>query len=410
MPPSSYQSLSSLVQSQSNSSLRSMGRSMSMTSIGGDSQAAKWDQHVAMNNRRNERIRMQSEATKLRSAFVQFDPRLDGVIAKFNVKSCMLAGGVELPADELKMIMHQYISNDGAFSWRRFCDDLEKGKIPSSGFHPRSSLRPVTSSADMNMSRGSISSKFLAAKNSRRTLTTAQSGASLLQSASGASLVSGKSSQKLRNMVSGATMLGAKAPGLMSTASWHAKTDGFGMPPAGPATAAPLMPTFAPGPMAAPEEFYMPEPAAPMYSPPKKKKFDEEEFAREEKLKGLIGMASTGMNSRFSDMYKAFQYIDLDRSGRLSKKEISRALDLWNVPVDDAKLDLLMGKCDADDDGGISYEEFVDALARDTVSNAAMGKRGMQSKDAMGVDSQEMLAHQLGHTKLAKFDPSINAK
>jgi hypothetical protein len=37
-----------------------------------------------------------------------------------------------------------------------------------------------------------------------------------------------------------------------------------------------------------------------------------------------------------------------------------------------------------------------------------MGKRGMQSKEAMGVDSQEMLAHQLGHKKEKHFDPSIN--
>ena len=37
-------------------------------------------------------------------------------------------------------------------------------------------------------------------------------------------------------------------------------------------------------------------------------------------------MAESGLNSRFSDMYKAFQYVDLDRSGRLSKKELRRAL------------------------------------------------------------------------------------
>ena len=121
-------------------------------------------------------------------------------------------------------------------------------------------------------------------------------------------------------------------------------------------------------------------------------------------------MAEAGLNSRFSDMFKAFQYVDLDRSGRLSREEISRALDLWNIPIDDHKLDLLFGQCDDDGDGGISYEEFVDALARGTVAPAAMGKRGMQSKEAMGVDSQEMLAEQLGHKKNKKFVPTLNAK
>ena len=119
-------------------------------------------------------------------------------------------------------------------------------------------------------------------------------------------------------------------------------------------------------------------------------------------------MAEEGLNSRFSNMYKAFQAVDLDHSGRLSREEILRAMDLWNIPMDDHKLDLLLGDCDQDGDGGVSYEEFVDKLARGTVSVAAMGKRGMQSKEAMGVDSQEMLAEQLGHKKLAKFRPTVN--
>ena len=57
----------------------------------------------------------------------------------------------------------------------------------------------------------------------------------------------------------------------------------------------------------------------------------------------------------------------------------------------------------------VDYKEFVDVLARDTVAPAAMGKRGMQSKEAMGVDSQEMLAEQLGHKKLKKFVPTVNS-
>ena len=97
--------------------------------------------------------------------------------------------------------------------------------------------------------------------------------------------------------------------------------------------------------------------------------------------------ASNALNSRFSDMFKAFQYVDLDRSGTLDEKEIRRALDLWNIPMDHAKLQELIAACDFDGDGQVDYKEFVDVLARDTVAPAAMGKRGMQSKEAMGVDA-----------------------
>ena len=148
--------------------------------------------------------------------------------------------------------------------------------------------------------------------------------------------------------------------------------------------------------------------AAAANAPPKKQLTHEEKFQQEKELKGLMAMAEEGMNSRFTDMFKAFQYVDLDRSGRLSKKEIQRALDLWNIPINDEQLDLILGHIDEDEDG-ISYEEFVDKLARGTVSNAAMGKRGMQSKEAMGVDAQEMLAKQLGHGDKKYFNPSINA-
>ena len=58
-------------------------------------------------------------------------------------------------------------------------------------------------------------------------------------------------------------------------------------------------------------------------------------------------------------------------------------------------LDDLMAACDADGNDGIDYNEFIDKLARDTVAPGAMGKRGMQSKDAMGEDAFEMLNEQV---------------
>ena len=64
-----------------------------------------------------------------------------------------------------------------------------------------------------------------------------------------------------------------------------------------------------------------------------------------------------------------------------------RAFELFNLDIPDAQIDALMKECDDSGDGKVDYTEFVDALARDTVAPAAMGKHGMQSKEAMGVDA-----------------------
>ena len=81
----------------------------------------------------------------------------------------------------------------------------------------------------------------------------------------------------------------------------------------------------------------------------------------------------------------------------LSIEKIRLALKMWNIPYDQGKLRDFIAACDHDGDGQVSYKEFVDVLARDTVAPAAMGKRDMQSLEAMGIDAQEMLDQQLGH-------------
>jgi len=124
------------------------------------------------------------------------------------------------------------------------------------------------------------------------------------------------------------------------------------------------------------------------------------------KSSAFVKGASDALNSRFSDMFKAFQYVDLDRSGTLDNKEIRRALDLWNIPIDDVKLAELIEACDHDGDGQVDYKEFVDVLARDTVAPAAMGKRDMQAEQAMGVASLDKSF--LGHSKATKAVGSIN--
>ena len=124
------------------------------------------------------------------------------------------------------------------------------------------------------------------------------------------------------------------------------------------------------------------------------------------KASTFVQSASDALNSRFSDMFKAFQYVDLDRSGTLDKKELVRALDLWNIPLDEDKLDDLIAACDDNGDGQVDYKEFVDVLARDTVACAAMGKRDMQASEAMGV--VDLDPEFLGHKKIKNVRASIN--
>lgn len=78
-----------------------------------------------------------------------------------------------------------------------------------------------------------------------------------------------------------------------------------------------------------------------------------------------VALAKMGLNSRFSDMHKAFQYVDMDRSGTISRSELERALEMWNVPMPKERLDRLWSEIDTDGGGEISYSEFVHALARD---------------------------------------------
>lgn len=99
-----------------------------------------------------------------------------------------------------------------------------------------------------------------------------------------------------------------------------------------------------------------------------------------------VDLASGAVHSRYTNMHKAFQFVDLDRTGKLSRAEIARALELWNVPIDEGKLDEVFAACGTDAERHMSYDEFVDLLARDTVADAALGKRGMQAVEAMGVD------------------------
>lgn len=120
----------------------------------------------------------------------------------------------------------------------------------------------------------------------------------------------------------------------------------------------------------------------------------------------MVSMTKNALNSRYSDMFKAFQFIDLDRSGQVGVAELRRALDVWNIPLDPPALEALIQSCDKDGDGQISYQEFVDALAQDTVAVAAMGKRGMNAMEAMGTHDVDPTF--LGHGSKIKHAYSMS--
>ena len=374
-----------------------------------DSKSSAWESHVRMTAMRNERIRLQSEATKLRSAFVAHDQRLTGAVPSYILASCLKAGGSQLPKEEMNAIYRKFMTSSGQFAWLRFCESLEK-KGSDIQFHPKRTMaRPQTAVSESHRG-GSVSNKFLDAKASRRSLGQSASIGSLGSlrslgpSPSMESLNAGKVN-RMRRMVSEASLKAEemKQKKIEAMTEWIEKNEN--KQKSRPRSAASVPRLAPPTPESVYSQQYEPE---PQYAAPKRD--IHADYAEEQELKKVLAMAEEGLNSRFSDMFKAFQYVDLDRSGTLNEKEIRRALDMWNIPISDEKLRELILACDFDGDGAVDYKEFVDVLARDTVAPAAMGKRDMQSLEAMGVDSQEMLAHQLGHKSKKQHESiSINS-
>ena len=118
---------------------------------------------------------------------------------------------------------------------------------------------------------------------------------------------------------------------------------------------------------------------------------------------GTVAWAEEKVNEKFADMHKAFQFIDLDKSGTLGaltlttnsdlvlttdldrsgtrvlaaatssprlttaaaaapsadRTELTRALELWQVPLPPGGVEALISQCDADGDGAVTYNEFV---------------------------------------------------
>ena len=70
-------------------------------------------------------------------------------------------------------------------------------------------------------------------------------------------------------------------------------------------------------------------------------------------LVGFMGSGKTTVG-RYVARTLHFRFVDTDNSGTLDRKEIRRAMDMWNIPIDDEKLDDLIAACDPDGDGQIN--------------------------------------------------------
>lgn len=89
-------------------------------------------------------------------------------------------------------------------------------------------------------------------------------------------------------------------------------------------------------------------------------------------------LTEEAIGRRFTDMFKAFRYLDIDNSGErqhprmsvgradvsvllvagtLTLQELQRGLELWNIPLGPGQTEQLLAECDKDGDGLVSFEE-----------------------------------------------------
>ena len=76
----------------------------------------------------------------------------------------------------------------------------------------------------------------------------------------------------------------------------------------------------------------------------------------------VVGLSNVGGSAREDKVKFAFQVFDLDGSGTIDAEELKKIVKATNMASAkqlDRKTEWLMKQCDADGDGNISYEEFV---------------------------------------------------
>lgn len=89
------------------------------------------------------------------------------------------------------------------------------------------------------------------------------------------------------------------------------------------------------------------------------------------------------------DLRKAFDFMDQDNSGLLSRAEVKRVLASWGMTLTEKEMLELFKKCDVDGSGTINYNEFLDMVQK---SPALVAPRELAIKPALrpGVRSEDV--------------------
>ncbi|KAL3906723.1 MAG: hypothetical protein SGPRY_010444 [Prymnesium sp.] len=286
----------------------------------------RWDMRIAESVRVFEETKVrQASNTRLRRAFLKEDPGIIGTVPVFLLRSCLRSGGVSLPSDEVLTLSQQYRGSDGRFAWLNFCDALEstpvcemvrprvRSRLPPG--YPRKVAESTSDLIDPTSGRPgtyTVTELFNLKKKQRR----------------------GEHKEVARPATAGTI-----SPRSSSTR---------------PSTAASVLSAASTQKDSESEERSSEE-------------TEQQELADKAASDRVLVMARESLNARFTRMYEAFKHMDIDASGLLTVDELQRMLILYNIPISPEQLERLLASCDCDADGKVSYTEFVDAFARDTV-------------------------------------------
>ena len=150
---------------------------------------------------------------------------------------------------------------------------------------------------------------------------------------------------------------------------------------------------------------------------------DDEVYFHHQQLKRL-------METRFSEIRRAFRLIDEDSSGTCDRRELKFMLNaMFNLSIPDHVLDRLIDLADFDGDGQIDFAEFARLMTAENVLNmkntlvadtSAWGEKDPSADKKLAVDytglaalNRKMAAggHEGGHAhvKLRRTGPGIHA-
>eukprot|EP01050_Picozoa_sp_SAG11_P005033 SAG11_NODE_339_length_10506_cov_12.368588_2_plen_858_part_00 len=79
------------------------------------------------------------------------------------------------------------------------------------------------------------------------------------------------------------------------------------------------------------------------------------------------------------DLRTAFGHLDVEESGAISVEDLRYALGRYNIEMSDRQFHALMGKIDANSDGYVSYQEFLNYFRKTEISDAQANAVGTVS-------------------------------